>query len=94
MVAERPTVTEDLDTEDGKLAHIVLEGFKENDGDKFISAKDAGLPGGSVVESRILGTIVKALCGYEFSVSEIKPNRPVCPACAEIAKGLGWNVPV
>jgi formylmethanofuran dehydrogenase subunit E len=49
-----------------------------------------------IVESAVMGTFVKALCGEIFPVTKApKPGSPVCPACQEIynddAKMAAWN---
>jgi hypothetical protein len=49
-----------------------------------------------VVESAVMGTVVKALCGAIFPVTKVpKPGSPVCPACKEIyeddAKMANWE---
>jgi hypothetical protein len=41
-----------------------------------------------VTEARVMGTPVKALCGKEWVPSRNPENFPVCPTCAEMAKGL------
>jgi hypothetical protein len=38
-----------------------------------------------IVESAVMGTFVKALCGAKFPVTKTpKKGSPVCPACKEI----------
>lgn len=65
-------VTElELDTEDPKVAHIV----KSTPG-----ANAAAL----VLEARIYGTPVEALCGHRWIPSRDPLKLPVCEACKEI----------
>ena len=38
-----------------------------------------------IVESAVMGTMVRAICGEVFPVTKSpKPGSPVCPACKEI----------
>lgn len=41
-----------------------------------------------VTEARVMGTPVKALCGKEWVPSRNPENFPLCPTCAELAKGM------
>ena len=41
-----------------------------------------------VLEARVLGTPVEALCGKRWVPSRDPKRFPVCPECAELAKGL------
>jgi len=76
-------VTDDADRE--RLAHIVLEGLRTDDG--YVST------GISVVEGMVTATPVVALCGKTW-VPDRDPHRyPLCPTCREIADSLGWRVP-
>ena len=68
------------------MAHIVLEGWKAEEGD-FVSA------GPSVVEGLVNGTAVKALCGKVWVPSRDPKKYPLCPTCKEVAESLGWKVP-
>lgn len=92
-VATLSEVDEQLDTQSGKLSHIVLEGFKYKEDGSFISATDLGLPGGSVVESLVFGTEVTALCGEKIVAAELRQKYPLCGKCASIAKENGWSIP-
>jgi hypothetical protein len=75
-----------LDGDHERMSHIVLEGFKVEEGD-FVAA------GPSVVEGLVNGTAVKALCG-KIWVPKGDPRRyPLCPTCKEIAESRGWKVP-
>ena len=75
-----------LDGDHERMAHIVLEGVKSDDGE-FVSA------GPSVVEGIVNRTPVRALCGKVW-VPDRDPKRyPVCPTCKEIAAARGWQVP-
>ena len=76
----------DLDGDHERMAHIVLEGWKPEEGD-FVSA------GPSVVEGIVNGTAVKALCGKIWVPSRDPKRYPVCPTCKEIAASMGWRVP-
>ena len=41
-----------------------------------------------VLEARVMGIAVKALCGKRWVPSRDPKKFPVCPECAELAKGL------
>ena len=75
-----------LDGDHERMAHIVLEGWKPEDGD-FVSA------GPSVVEGLVNGTAVKALCGKVWVPSRDPKRYPLCPTCKELAQSMGWAVP-
>ena len=75
-----------LDGDHERMAHIVLEGWKPEEGD-FVAA------GPSVVEGIVNGTAVKALCGKIWVPSRDPKRYPVCPTCKEIAESMGWRVP-
>jgi Protein of unknown function (DUF3039) len=75
-----------LDGDHERMAHIVLEGWKPEEGD-FVSA------GPSVVEGLVNGTAVKALCGKVWVPSRDPKKYPLCPTCKEVAESLGWKVP-
>ncbi len=75
-----------LDGGHDRMAHIVLEGWKPEEGE-FISA------GPSVVEGLVTGTAVKALCGKIWVPSGDPQRFPLCPTCKEIAESMGWRVP-
>ena len=81
-------VTQDpsLDGDHERMAHIVLEGWKPDEGD-FVSA------GPSVVEGLVNGTAIKALCGKIWVPSRDPKKYPLCPTCKEIAESFGWKVP-
>jgi hypothetical protein len=82
-----PIVTDPaLDGDHDRMAHIVLEGFKPDDGD-FVSA------GPSVVEGLVNGTAVRALCGKVWVPSGDPTRYPLCPTCKEIAEAQGWRLP-
>jgi hypothetical protein len=76
----------ELDGDHERMAHIVLEGVKPDDGD-FVSA------GPSVVEGIVNGTAVKALCGKVWIPGRDPKKYPLCPTCKEIAESMGWAVP-
>ena len=91
-VLDRPTtsVLPEVDITDPerheRFTHIVLEGWKPDEGD-FISANN------SVAAGAVLGTPIKALCGKVW-VPKYDPKKyPLCPACKEIAHQQGWEVP-
>jgi hypothetical protein len=93
-VLDRNEVTSPLEVSDpDKVAHIVLEGFGNTDGSEFKSAQELGLPGGSVVESFVFGKEIVALCGQKLIAQNNPENRPLCQACVEVAKQMGWKVP-
>jgi Protein of unknown function (DUF3039) len=75
-----------LDGDHERMAHIVLEGWKPEEGD-FVSA------GPSVVEGLVNGTAVKALCGKVWIPNRDPKKYPLCPTCKEVAESLGWKVP-
>jgi len=75
-----------LDGDHERMAHIVLEGVKTDDGD-FVSA------GPSVVEGLVNGSAVKALCGKIWVPNRDPKKFPLCPTCKEIAEGRGWRLP-
>lgn len=69
-----------------RMTHIVLEGFRRRRG-KFVPL------GTNIVESMVMGTPVRALCGKVW-VPNRDPNRyPLCPTCREIAEARGWKLP-
>lgn len=37
-----------------------------------------------VLEARVNGTLLKALCGYEWSPTRNPEHHPICPKCEEI----------
>ena len=82
-VRPEPTIDEG---DHERMAHIVLEGFRPKEGD-FIAT------GTNVVEGMVTGTPVKALCGKVWVPGRDPRRFPVCPTCAEIAAGMGWQVP-
>ena len=69
-----------------RMAHIVLEGYKPEDGD-FVEV------GTNVVEGMVTGTPVKALCGKVWVPGRDPRRYPVCPTCKEIAAAQGWKLP-
>ncbi len=69
-----------------RMSHIVLEGFKPDEGD-FVSA------GPSVVEGIVNGTAVRALCGKVWVPGRDPRRYSLCPTCKEIAEGMGWKLP-
>ncbi len=72
-----PTATPEVVTDEsteldpGQHAHIV----KTEPG---VSAAAA------VLEARVMGTPIEALCGYKWVPSKDPQRLPVCPACLEI----------
>ena len=75
-----------LDGDHERMAHIVLEGFKPEEGD-YVSA------GPSVVEGMVNGTAVQALCGKIWVPGRDPKRFGICPTCKEIAEARGWKVP-
>lgn len=72
LPAETIPVTEErTETGDPLVAHIVKSGRKEN-----AAAK--------VLEARINGTPVEALCGHVWVPSRDPKKLPVCQACKDI----------
>ena len=75
-----------LDGDHERMSHIVLEGYKAEEGD-FVAA------GPSVVEGLVNGTTVRALCG-KIWVPKGDPRRyPLCPTCKEIAEARDGRCP-
>jgi hypothetical protein len=66
-----PAVDEDTETEDPIVAHIVKVGPRES-----AAAK--------VLEARINGTPIEALCGHVWVPARDPKQFPVCQACKEI----------
>ncbi len=86
-IAVTPTTTDpELDGDHERMTHIVLEGFRPEEGE-FVPA------GTSVVEGMVTGTAVRALCGKIWVPGRDPRRYPVCPTCKEIAQGRGWSVP-
>lgn len=78
------TVIDEGDHE--RMTHIVLEGFRPQDGEV--------VPVGvNVVEGMVNGVPVRALCGKTWVPGRDPQRYPLCPTCREIAEGMGWNVP-
>lgn len=86
LITTPATAEPSLDGDHERMAHIVLEGVKTDDGE-FMSA------GPSVVEGMVNGTPVKALCGKVWVPNRDPKKFPLCPTCKEIAEGMGWQVP-
>ena len=84
----RPTVTADSG-EPGKHAHIVRK--KKGWRNRKTS------PQAMVLEARIAGTPVEALCGYVWVPSQNPHNLPVCAKCKAIyearTKGFDRRLP-
>lgn len=62
---------EETETDASKHAHIVKT-------DAGVSAAAA------VLEARVLGTPVEALCGYKWVPSKDPQKLPVCPECRAV----------
>jgi hypothetical protein len=75
-----------LDGDHERMAHIVLEGVDQEDGE-FVAA------GPTVAEGVVMGTPVRALCGKVWVPSRDPKRYPLCPTCKEIAEGRGWQIP-
>ena len=67
----RPDTDETLETDKPLVAHIVKTGPGES-----AAAK--------VLEARIYGTPIEALCGHVWVPSRDPKQLPICPACKEI----------
>jgi hypothetical protein len=76
----------ELDGDHERMAHIVLEGVDQEDGE-FVAA------GTTVAEGVVMGTPVRALCGKVWVPSRDPKRYPLCPTCKEIAESMGWAVP-
>lgn len=66
-----PEVIEILDTEPGEVAHIV----KTEPGESATT---------KVLEARVNGTPIEALCGHVWVPSRDPKNLPLCSKCKEI----------
>lgn len=66
-----PEVIDVTDTEPGKVAHIV----KTEPGESAAAV---------VLEARIYGYSVEALCGYVWVPSQNPESLPICEKCKEI----------
>ena len=66
-----PAVDEDLQTGEPVVAHIVKTGPGES-------------AAGKVLEARIYGTPIEALCGHVWVPSRDPKQLPVCQKCKEI----------
>lgn len=66
-----PDTDEILDLDPGQHAHIV----KTEPGESAAA---------KVLEARINGTAIEALCGYVWVPSRDPKNLPVCPKCREV----------
>lgn len=77
-------LTDDGDHE--RMAHIVLEGFRQEGGGEFLSV------GTSVAESIVTGTPVRALCGKVWVPNRDPDRYPLCPTCKEVAEAQGWTM--
>jgi len=85
LAPERSQPTFDEGDHD-RMAHIVLEGFKPEDGE-FVPF------GTNVVEGIVNSTPVRALCGKVWVPGRDPARYPLCPTCREIAETQGWSVP-
>jgi hypothetical protein len=71
-------VNTDEETEPGKLAHIVPPDLgKDGKPERSGAAK--------VMEARVMGTPVTALCGWTWVPQQDPQNFPLCHRCKEIA---------
>ena len=75
-----------LDGDHERMAHIVLEGFKPDDGD-FVST------GPTVVEGLVNGTAVKALCGKVWVPGPRPQEVPLVPDVQGDRRGSGLAPP-
>lgn len=75
-------VNTDEETEPGKLAHIVPPDV----GPDGKVTKDAAI---KVMEARIDGTAVTALCGWTWVPQQDPQKFPLCHRCKEIADAIG-----
>ena len=85
-VLEATVVEPTLDGDHERFTHIVLEGFKPEEGD-YVSV------GPTVVEGLVNGTPVRALCGKVWVPGRDPRKYPLCGTCREIAVGMGWKLP-
>lgn len=70
--AEPEVITETTpETEPSERAHIV----KTEPGQSAAAV---------VLEARVLGTVIEALCGYRWVPSKDPQRLPICPECASI----------
>jgi hypothetical protein len=75
-----------LDGDHERMAHIVLEGLDQEDGE-FVPA------GPTVAEGVVMGTPVRALCGKVWVPNRDPKRYPLCTTCKEIAEQRGWAIP-
>ena len=85
-VIEMPDIVEDVrvsnnDGDHERFAHYVAANSKH----PMASKRSAEA---IVTEARVMGTPVKALCGKEWVPSRNPEKFPVCPTCAEMARGM------
>lgn len=66
-----PEVTDTIETEPGEVAHIV----KVGPGESAVA---------KILEARVYGTPVEALCGYVWVPEKDPQGKPVCSKCKEI----------
>lgn len=66
-----PLVDEEVETEGPTVAHIV----KTEPGESAAA---------KVLEARIMGTPIEALCGYVWVPARDPKTLPVCPKCKEV----------
>lgn len=78
------------DGDHDRMAHIVLEGYTPEKGEK---AGEYVSTGPSVVEGIVTGTAVKALCGKTWVPGRDPKRYGLCPTCKEIAESMGWQIP-
>jgi Protein of unknown function (DUF3039) len=70
---DAPSIEETDETDpNDKLAHIV-KGY-----DRDVNAL--------ILEARVMGFKVEALCGYQFIPKRDASSLPICPKCLEIHK--------
>ena len=66
--------------------------LSNNDGDHERFAHYVGARGRSaeaiVMEARVMGIAIEALCGKKWVPSRDPKRYPVCPTCAELAMGM------
>jgi hypothetical protein len=67
---ERTDTSEELQTEEPRFSHII-QGH-----DKTANAR--------ILEARIMGTPLTALCGHTWVPSHEPQKFPICPKCLEI----------
>lgn len=71
-----PEADSDTESDPGKVAHI-------------IRTEPPQTATGAILEARVMGTEVEALCGWKFVPQQDPEKLPLCQACREIHEMWG-----